>query len=113
MEFTETWGKKYPAIVRLWEEAWAEFVPFPAFDAEIRTIISITSAIESLNARLRRAVRARGHFPTEQAALKCLYLALIALDPTGTAKARWAKRWKPALHAFEITFEGRLIRTTG
>ncbi|MGR6999419.1 IS256 family transposase [Yinghuangia aomiensis] len=113
MEFTETWGKKYPAIVRLWESAWAEFVPFLAFDAEIRTIICTTNAIESVNARLRRAVRARDHFPSDTAALKCLYLALIALDPTGTAKARWAKRWKPALNAFEITFEGRLIRTTG
>jgi transposase-like protein len=68
--------------------------------------------IESVNARLRRAVRARGHFPSDAAALKCLYLALTALDPTGTAKARWSKRWKPALNAFEIAFEGRLIRTT-
>lgn len=112
MEFTETWGKKYPAIVRPWEAAWAEFVPFLAFDAEIRTIICTTNAIESLNARLRRAVRARGHFPSDAAALKCLYLALIALDPTGTAKARWVRRWKPALNAFEIAFEGRLIGTT-
>jgi putative transposase len=58
--------------------------------------------------RYRRAVRARGHFPTEQAALKCLYLATRALDPTGKGKARWAMRWKPALNAFAITFEGRI-----
>jgi len=77
-------------------------------DPEIRTVICTTNAIESVNARLRRAVRARGHFPTERAALKCLYLALIELDPTGTAKARWIRRWKPALNAFEITFHGRL-----
>lgn len=56
----------------------------------------------------RRAVRARGHFPTEQAALKCLYLATRALDPTGKGRARWAMRWKPALNAFAITFEGRI-----
>jgi len=64
--------------------------------------------LESVNARYRRAVRARGHFPTEQAALKCLYLATRALDPTGKGKARWAMRWKPALNAFAITFEGRI-----
>lgn len=67
-----------------------------------------TNAIESVNARYRRAVRARGHFPTEQAALKCPYLATRALDPTGKGRARWATRWKPALKAFAITFEGRI-----
>ena len=67
LEFSEVWGKRYPAIVRLWENAWAEFVPFLAFDPEIRRVICTTNAIESVNARIRRAVRARGHFPTEQA----------------------------------------------
>jgi transposase-like protein len=71
-EFAEAWGAKYPAVVRLWERAWAEFTPFLAFDTEIRRVICSTSAIESVNARIRRAVRARGHFPTEQAALKCI-----------------------------------------
>ena len=66
-EFSGTWEKQYPAIIRLWENAWAEFVPFLAFDREIRTIICTTNAIESLNARFRRSVKARGHFPTEQA----------------------------------------------
>ena len=80
-EFSGKWEKRYPAIIRLWENAWAEFVPFLRFDNEIRTIICTTNAIESINARLRRAVNARGHFPTEQAALKCLYLALMSLDP--------------------------------
>ena len=83
-EFAEAWGERYPAIIRLWENAWAEFVPFLAFDVEIRTVICTTNAIESVNARIRRAVRARGHFPNEQAALKCLYLAIMSLDPTGT-----------------------------
>jgi len=64
-EFQDAWGKKYPAIVRLWENAWAEFVPFLSFDVEIRTVICSTNAIESVNARIRKAVRARGHFPTE------------------------------------------------
>ena len=65
-DFSGKWEKRYPAIIRLWENAWAEFVPFLQFDREIRTVICTTSAIESINARLRRAVNARGHFPTEQ-----------------------------------------------
>ena len=58
-------------------------MPFLGFDREIRTLICTTNAIESLNARFRRSVKARGHFPTEQAALKHLYLVIISLDPTG------------------------------
>ncbi len=68
---------------------------------------SAGNAIESLNARYRRAIKARGHFPTEQAALKCLYLVTRSLDPTGTGRTRWAMRWKAALNAFAITFGDR------
>jgi len=107
-EFSGQWEAKYPAIVKLWESAWAEFVPFLAFDKEIRTLICTTNAIESLNARFRRSVKARGHFPTEQAALKHLYLVIISLDPTGRGRQRWSNRWKAALNAFDITFDGRL-----
>ncbi|TDV33961.1 transposase-like protein [Actinophytocola oryzae] len=107
-EFGEKWEAKYPAIIRLWENAWAEFVPFLQFDVEIRKIICTTNAIESINSRLRRAVNARGHFPTEQAALKCLYLALMGLDPTGKGRGRWTMRWKAALNAFDLAFDGRL-----
>ena len=106
--FTETWQQRYPAIIRLWENAWAEFVPFLQFDKEIRTVVCTTNAIESINARIRRAVNARGHFPNEQAATKCVYLALMSLDPTGTGRKRWSNRWKAALNAFEMTFDGRL-----
>lgn len=108
LEFQEVWESKYPAIIRLWERAWPEMVPFLSFDKEIRSLISTTNAVESLNARLRRAANASGHFPTEQAALKRLYLAILSLDPTGTARARWSNKWKAALNAFEITFDGRL-----
>jgi putative transposase len=107
-EFCEKWGTAYPAITRLWQAAWPEFIPFLDYDVEIRQIICSTNAIESLNARYRRSVRARGHFPNEQAALKCLYLATRSLDPTGKGRARWTMRWKPALNAFAITFEGRI-----
>lgn len=107
-EFAGKWEKRYPAIIGLWTNAWAEFVPFLQFDNEIRTVICTTNAIESINARIRRAVNARGHFPTEQAALKCIYLAIMSLDPTGKGRKRWTNRWKAALNAFEITFDGRL-----
>jgi putative transposase len=101
------WGQRYPAIIRLWENSWEEFIPFLDYDIEIRRVLCSTNAIESLNARYRRAVKARGHFPTEQAALKCLYLVTRSLDPTGRGQARWAMRWKPALNAFAITFGDR------
>jgi putative transposase len=108
LEFAETWGRRYPAIVRLWENAWSEFVPFLNFDTEIRKVICSTNAIESVNSRIRRAVNARGHFPNEAAALKCVYMAVMSMDPTGTGRKRWMMRWKLALNAFEIAFDGRL-----
>lgn len=107
-EFAEKWCTMYPAIRKLWENAWSEFIPFLDYDVEIRRIICSTNAIESLNARYRRAVRARGHFPNDVSALKCLYLVTRSLDPTGRGRARWVTRWKPALNAFAITFDGRI-----
>ena len=89
-ELAEKWAPRYPAVIRLWDNAWAEFIPFLDYDVEIRRVICSTNAIESLNARYRRAIKARGHFPSEQAALKCLYLVTRSLDPTGTGRARWA-----------------------
>ncbi|AWT51475.1 transposase, Mutator family protein [Mycolicibacterium smegmatis MKD8] len=106
-ELTEKWGQRYPAVIRLWDNAWDEFIPFLDYDVEIRRVICSTNAIESLNARYRRAIKARGHFPSEQAALKCLYLVTRSLDPTGAGRARWTMRWKPALNAFAITFADR------
>jgi transposase-like protein len=106
-ELAEKWGQRYPAVVKLWDNAWAEFIPFLDYDVEIRRVLCSTNAIESLNARYRRAIKARGHFPSEQAAMKCLYLVTRSLDPTGHGRARWAMRWKPALNAFSITFADR------
>ena len=111
-EFAERWEARYPAIVKLWESAWAEFVPFLNFDPEVRTVIYTTNAIESINARIRKAVKARGHFPTEVAAMKCVYLAVMSLDPTGRGRQRWTNRWKPALNAFTVQFPDRIITTT-
>jgi transposase-like protein len=106
-ELAEKWGQRYPAVIRLWDNAWSEFIPFLDYDVEIRRVICSTNAIESLNARYRRAIKARGHFPSEQAAMKCLYLVTRSLDPTGAGRARWMMRWKPALNAFAITFGDR------
>ncbi|MGJ5897923.1 transposase [Streptomyces niveiscabiei] len=100
-EFADAWGRKYPAIVKLWENAWEEFTPLLRFDTEIRRIVCTTNAIESVNARIRRAVKALGRFPNEQAALKCVYMAIMSLDPTGKGQTRWTLRWKMALNAFD------------
>ena len=106
-ELEDKWGSRYAAVIRLWRNTWNEFVPFLDYDIEIRKMICSTNAIESLNARYRRAIRARGHFPTEQAAMKCLYVVVRSLDPTGTGRARWTMRWKSVLNTFAITFGGR------
>jgi putative transposase len=81
-QLADKWSAGYGAIVRLWDNAWQEFIPFLDYDIEIRRVLCSTNAIESLNARYRRAIKARGHFPSEQAALKCLYLVTRSLDPT-------------------------------
>lgn len=111
-EFASEWGERYPAIVQLWKNSWAEFVSFLEYDVEIRRVICTTNAIELINARYRRAVRARGYFPNEAAALKRLYLVTRSLDPTGGGRARWVMRWQPALNAFAVTFAGRFERTS-
>jgi len=87
-DFTAEWGQRYPVNVRLWESSWAEFVPFLEYDVEIKQVICTTNAIESINARYRGAVRARGHFPNETAALNCVYLFIRSSDPTGGGRAR-------------------------
>jgi len=77
-------------------------VPFLNFLPEIRAVICTTNAIESLNARFRRAVKTRGAFPQRAAALKCLHLAVCSLDPIVKGRQRWANRWKKPLNAFEV-----------
>ena len=112
-ELQEQWAKPYPAIGKPWRAARTEFVPFLDYDVQIRRVLFSTNAIEtnaieSLHARYRRAVSVRGHFPTEQAALKCLYPVTPGMDPKGTGQARWATRCKPALNAFAVTFADRM-----
>lgn len=104
-EFADAWGRKYPAIVRLWQNAREECTPFLRFGTEIRRIVCTTNAIESVNARIRRAAKAPGHFPNKQTALKCVYMAIMPLDPTGKGRARWTMHWKTALNASDNTFD--------
>ncbi|MFE9924299.1 transposase [Streptomyces sp. NPDC005774] len=82
--------------------------PSPACPTRSGRSSCTTKAIGSLNARYRRAAQARGRFPNEQAALERLYLAALALDPTGRGRQRWNNRWKSALHEFDVLFDGRL-----
>ncbi|MBT0774266.1 IS256 family transposase [Kineosporia sp. J2-2] len=106
--FDEKRGTRYPAISSLWRSAWDNFVPFLDLDIEIRHLLSSTNAIESLNARFRKSIDARGHFPTEQAALKVLYLTVRSLDPKGTGQLRWMMRWKPVLNVIGVSFRDRM-----
>jgi transposase-like protein len=107
--FAGQWQHRYPAIVRLWRSHWAEFVPFLAFPPDVRRVIYTTNLIESMNARLRKVTRNRGQFPTEQAALKVLYLAVRNLDEyRGRTVGTRSSGWKKALQAFTIYFEGRI-----
>ena len=107
-EFLGEWGSRYPAIGVLWRGAWEDFVPFLDWEAAIRTPIYTTNAIESVNARLRRAVKARGHFTSEEAAMKCLYLAIRSLDPKGTGQKRWMNSWKPVVNTLAVLYPDRM-----
>ncbi len=107
--FASQWEQRYPAIVRLWRAHWSEFTPFLVFPPEVRRVIYTTNLIESINARLRKVTRTRGQFPSEQAALKVLYLAVRNLEEfRGRNAGIRSSGWKQALQAFTIYFEGRI-----
>jgi putative transposase len=98
------WGRKYPAIAQSWRRNWTEVIPFFAFPDDVRRIIYTTNSIESLNAKLRRAVRTRGHFPTDDSALKLLFLVL------NLAQREWKmapREWAMAKAQLAILFEDR------
>jgi len=107
-EFSETWKPVYPAIIQSWEQSWGEFVPFLEFPLELRKIVYTTNAIESLNARFRRAVRHRGHFPNEQAAMKVLYLVATSSRKNRSDLVGKINGWKPILNALTIHYGDRL-----
>jgi putative transposase len=107
--FAAAWETRYPAIIRLWRAHWAEFTPFLAFPPDVRRVIYTTNLIESMNARLRKVTRNRGQFPSEQAALKVLYLAVRNLEEFRRPNVGIrSSGWKQALQAFTIYFDGRI-----
>jgi putative transposase len=102
------WGRKYPAIAQSWRRNWEQVIPFFAFAPEVRTILYTTNAIESLNAQVRKAVRVRGHFPSEEAAAKLIWLVLRNIQ------ARWKNppvTWQAAKAQMAIQFEDRFVLT--
>jgi len=102
-----TWGQRYPAIAQSWRRVWGEVIPFFAFPNEVRRIIYTTNAIEALNSKLRRAVRARGHFPSDDAATKLLYLVLNRSEKEWKMPPR---EWSMAKAQFAVIFGERFIR---
>jgi len=107
------WGKRYPGIIKTWRDAWERFTPFLEFPPEIRTVIYTTNMIESLNYQLRKVTKTRGHFPTDQALMKLLYLAVRNINRGNrygdTSSATW--HWREALNQMEMFFPGRLQLT--
>jgi transposase-like protein len=101
------WGQRYPAIGQSWRRAWSEVIPFFAFPEEVRRIVYTTNAIEALNAQLRRAVRARGHFPSDEAATKLLYLILNRSEKEWRMPPR---EWSMAKAQFAVLFGERFIK---
>lgn len=102
------WGQKYPAIVMAWRRVWQAVIPFFAFPADVRRIMYTTNAIEALNAKLRRAVRTRGHFPNDDSALKLLFLVLNLAEKDWRMPPR---EWSMAKAQFAILFEDRFQLT--
>ena len=107
-DFAEEWREMYPAMIKSWETSWAEFVPFLDFPPELRKIVYTTNAIESMNSRFRRAVRHRGHFPNEQAAMKVLYLVATARKPNRENMSGRINGWKHILNALTIHYGDRI-----
>jgi putative transposase len=98
------WGKKFPTVAPSWRRAWDKVIPFLAFPPEIRRVLYTTNAIESVNARLRKIIKTRGHFPSDAAATKLIWLALRNITTT------WSKpdtHWKPAMNQFAILYDER------
>jgi putative transposase len=102
------WGTRFPTVVTAWRRAWAHVIPFFAFPPEIRRVIYTTNALESLNARVRKIIKTRGHFPNDDAATKLIWLALRNIT---AAWSRTAPTWRPAMNQFAILYPDRFLAT--
>jgi len=100
------WGTRFPTVVASWRRAWAHVIPFFAFPPEIRRVIYTTNALESLNARVRKIIKTRGHFPNDDAATKLIWLALRNIS---AAWSRSAPAWRPAMNQFAILYGDRFL----
>ena len=98
------WGAKFPTVAAAWRRNWDKVIPFFAFPAHIRRVIYTTNAIESVNARLRKIIKTRGHFPSDDAASKLIWLALRNIT---TDWGRASRDWKEAMNQFAILYEDR------
>jgi len=98
------WGQKYPTIVQSWRRAWEHVIPFFAFPPEVRRIIYTTNAIESLHMQLRKIIKTRGHFPSDEAATKLIWLALRNVM---AGWSRSAREWVKAMNQFVLMYPDR------
>ena len=104
-----TWGGQYPGVIDVWRRAWNEFVPFLDYPPELRRIVYTTNAIESINFQLRKITKARGHFPSDEAAMKLVYLGLRNISSRrGGESGTGTHGWKTALNSLVVLFPGRL-----
>ena len=101
------WGRKFPTVVAAWRRAWDRVIPFFAFPPAVRRVIYTTNAIESINARLRKIIKSRGHFPSDDAATKLIWLALRNITADW---GRAAHNWKEAMNQFAILYEERFTQ---
>jgi putative transposase len=102
------WGQRFPVIVRAWRQAWTHVIPFFAFPPDVRRVIYTTTILESVHARLRKVITTRGHFPTDEAAVKLIWLALHNIMRGWTTKA--ARHWCETVHQFAILYGERFRR---
>jgi putative transposase len=101
------WGQRFPTVAASWRRAWSHVIPFFAFPPQIRRVIYTTNAIESINSQLRKIIKSRGHFPSDDAASKLIWLALRNITEDW---GRAAKEWKEAMNQFAILYEDRFTR---
>jgi len=104
---TSPWGRRFPTVFTAWRRAWPQVIPFFAFPPDIRRTIYTTNVLENVNRQIRKATKTRGHFPTDEAAIKLIWLALRNLARGWT---RGERTWKAAMNQFAILYGDRFER---